>query len=332
MNIIKDIFDGVNEPYDNIKINKEKLTTEGAKIQNLFMYEVGEDRNGDKSYLIDFNNVNKVIKELTIIRISDDERKNIMDDLKPLYSKNKDFVTKLYGKDLNKEMGYNLSISDFNSNMYPNNKNIIFATPAGWYSSKAQIIRHNLLSMIIPTISKYLDIDFLVEGKNNSDYYIFIINKHGIIYDLIFDVTHDSDSFSLMISKWDLVESLGYEIGKSVKKVEFDITDKLSWHLITGNIDREKEVFNFWKNRIELLKNNNLLNYLGIESYKEDYNDISELHNIMFHENLLNTKGKVFFKIHSEKLEKHSSGKAKGLYYDTEGYTKTFNALIKNKK
>ena len=80
---------------------------------------------------------------------------------------------------------------------------------------------------------------------------------------------------------------------------------------------------------MELLKNNNFLNYLGLESYKEDYNDITKSYGIMFHENLLNTKGKVFFKIHNTELEKACSGKAKGLYYDIENYTKTFNSLAK---
>lgn len=318
-----------NTPLENIKLNKENLTTESAKIQNLIMYEVGEDRNGDKAYIVDFNNVNKIIKELSIIKIGDDEKKSIMNDLKPIYSKNKDFVIKLLGKDLGKEMGYNININDFNFSLNPKNKNILFETPAGWYSEKAQVIRHNLLNMILPVLSKYLKIDYLVEGKNNSDYYIFLMNNHNIVYNLVFDITHDGDSFSLRVSSWDLVETLEYEVGTKIKKVEFDITDKIKWHLVDGNMDREKEVFNFWKYRMELLKNNNFLNYLGLESYKEDYNDITKSYGIMFHENLLNTKGKVFFKIHNTELEKACSGKSKGLYYDIENYTKIFNSLAK---
>lgn len=318
-----------NTPLDNIKFNKENMTTESAKIQKLVMYEVGEDRNGDKSFIVDFNNVNKIIKELSIIKIDDNEKKDIIDELKPIYSKNKDFIIKLLGKDLDKEMGYKINTNDFNNNKYPNSKNIMFATPAGWYSEKAQIIRHNLLSMVIPILTKYLKIDYLVEGLNNGDFYVFLMNNHGIVYNLVFDITHDDDSFELKISNWDLVESLEYEIGSKIKKVEFDITDKFKWHLIDGNTDREKEVFIFWKNRMELLKNNNFLNYLGIESYKEDYTDISKSHGIIFHENLLNTKGKVFFKIYNNELEKACAGKSKGLYYDIENYTKTFNTLAK---
>lgn len=71
------------------------------------------------------------------------------------------------------------------------------------------------MDMIVPIIKKYLTVSFLIDSKDNSDFYIYIIKDEDTVYNIVFDITHDSDVFSFGEVSWKVDESLAYVLDKS---------------------------------------------------------------------------------------------------------------------
>lgn len=213
----------INEYEDKIeklvKKNQPTRDMEEFKVGGFTVYELGDDNNGaTKTYATERDFVLDKIKNGTMKKVSEQEltkiRKDITDDV---YKEYADYAIDFFkGKKI--EAGYGVKEGDAGVYVIGGEPvdiirekdasgRLLFRSVAFWYDDEKPALK--AIEIVLKQLKKHLNINFIVQDKNQGDYYYYLIDNSGNPYDIYFDVSHDGDSINLASGcKWDLVESI----------------------------------------------------------------------------------------------------------------------------
>ena len=179
-------------------------------------YEIGDGSSNDVSDVMKMFGPTGEKLKLVRNKIDGSKKLKLINDLVPVYKAHRDYVEakkeilddpnyKAYKEAKEKDdldVGFERSLG----------KNNLFRTLALWYSDWGDDVRNNLFNLIIPILKKHLSFDLFLDETIGSDSYIYIAKKDGTVYDLIFDITHDGDDFSLRVVDFDVVKYIKDDI------------------------------------------------------------------------------------------------------------------------
>lgn len=204
---------------------------------NIKVYELG-DESRSKTKTLEISELKSKIKGKKIIKLSSSVLNKLKTEL------NNGTVTDKYSKAID-EYKKGLSAKDAATvdsyveyGLIRNTNNILFDTAALWYTD-SEDVRKQLITILTDTINSVFKssglkpIEFIAKDTNNADSYYMLMSKDGV-YDIIFDETHDNDSFSIYAPKWDVLESLF-----DLVSVDMESINGLSLFQLSESIDME---------------------------------------------------------------------------------------------
>lgn len=193
-----------------------KVDAEKYNIGAYPAYEIGDGSSNDIDDVINLFGAEGEKLKLVRTKLDGAKKLKIIKDLAPVYKLHRDYVESKKGilddpnyveyreaerKD-NIDVGFERGLG----------KTRVFHTLALWYSDWGEDVRLNLLKHITPILKKHLSFDLFLDETLAPDSYIYIAKKDGTIYDLVFDISHDNDSFSLRVVDFDVVDKIRDDI------------------------------------------------------------------------------------------------------------------------
>lgn len=180
------------------------------------VYEIGDDAPNDVNDVL--NMFGKDVSKLKLVRTNIDSSKKlkIINDLVPVYKAHREYVEskKQILDDPNYKAFKDAKVKDDTDVGFERKlgKTELFHTLALWYSDWGEDVQSKLIENIIPILKKHISFDLFLDETVGSDTYLYIVKKDGTVYDLVFDISHDGDSFSLRVVSFDVIESIKSDI------------------------------------------------------------------------------------------------------------------------
>ena len=191
------------------------VDAESYKTGGITVYELGDDNNGvNKSFSADLKTAKSIVDGLDVIELSPELLEKTRRDL------NRGNLKASYKKEIEGVISKSneddaASITDTMDKYFdrePSSKKVLFETLALWYVNSNEL-KASIVGLTVTEINKILKssklspITTVIEDAANSDAYFILVGKDGI-YNLIFDRTHDNDSFSVYVPSWNIIEHL----------------------------------------------------------------------------------------------------------------------------
>lgn len=211
-----------NETYELVEDipeennNNSPVDSESYILKNnVTVYELGDDNDGvSKTFTSEQKAVKALIKGLPVVELDSKILDKIKTDLnkRNLKAEYRKIIETAISKADERDAKSMQSDLDSYFDRPQLDKNALFETLAMWYHGDDNM-KQALVDLVVTAINKTLKdnklspIKIVIEDAANSDAY-FILASSDSIYKLVLDRTHDNDSFSVYVPKWNVIEHL----------------------------------------------------------------------------------------------------------------------------
>ena len=286
-----------NETYELVEdVSSSVVDSESYVLKNnVIVYELGDDNDGiSKTFTAEQKTVKGMLKDLSVVEIGSKILDKIKIELnkKDLKNKYRKAIEVVISKANERDAAAMQLDLDKYFDRPIQDKNALFEALAFWYHDEDDLEKE-IVELAVSAINKTLkenklsSIKHIIKDASNSDAYFILISDTGV-YKLIFDRTHDNDSFSVYVPKWNVIEhtnkyvldaeSFEYRLIASLKGIDGENYD-IAYNTPESGVEEDIEVV--LDNTAASVEVNNKLNILSIDSskYMGILNDLSPVYN-----------------------------------------------------